>query len=486
MRGDDRLEQEVRSVLRDLASEPAPDRLVERVASIPSTVPAAAGPAVLASGRGSFVRGATLRGLTALAAVVVLVAVAGIALVARPGGGSPVGGGPGVGGSPAPSAPSAPASVGPAASVAATGSIAPAATAGIGGHVPSGFQPVSVSFVSADVGWVLGAAPCSSGQCAWILHTTDGGATWASIPAPPAPISSDGLIPVSGLATGSGVSGLRFADAQNGWAFGPDLWATHDGGSSWQQVTIPGATSAAVVALEASAGSVHAVFYDMTGAPAVRIATSPVGRDAWAVSPTSVQIGAGPVPSTQLVLSGSSGWLLQVDRVVVGGARLSGGAWGNWNAVCSSVTGPAVLAASSPTELAAACDVGLWSTPQGERLYVSHDGGSTFAQAGTTIPLQQVESVATPSAGTVLVAGIGSQSSAMLGSFDGGRTWQTVLSFPSTNPATFTYLGFTTSSQGVAITQSGAGTGNAGRVGTGTLYMTRDGGHSWSAVVFGS
>ena len=34
----------------------------------------------------------------------------------------------------------------------------------------------------------------------------------------------------------SGYSQIRFADAHNGFAYGPDLYATHDGGTSWHAV----------------------------------------------------------------------------------------------------------------------------------------------------------------------------------------------------------------------------------------------------------
>ena len=187
-----------------------------------------------------------------------------------------------------------------------------------------------------------------------------------------------------------------------------------------------------------------------TSGPSVRVASSSVSGDVWTTSPLKVELGAGPVPGTQLVLAGTSGWLLQVDRTVVGGARLVNGAWVAWTPPCASVVGPAVLAASSPTELDAACDVGLWSTPKGEHLYVSHDGGKTFAETGTPVPLDQTAEIASPSAGAVFVAGTTSQGSAIIGSFDGGQTWQTTLEVAQSagQDAGFTYLGFTTSTQG--------------------------------------
>ena len=57
-------------------------------------------------------------------------------------------------------------------------------------------------------------------------HRTTAGKTWQGGPAP-----SDHRQP-SGP---PGVSGLRFLDGVNGWAFGPELWATHDAGHTWTQ-----------------------------------------------------------------------------------------------------------------------------------------------------------------------------------------------------------------------------------------------------------
>lgn len=50
--------------------------------------------------------------------------------------------------------------------------------------VPVGFSPVSVTFASAEVGWVLGTVPSGPGVKLAVAHTTDGGITWSRSPAP--------------------------------------------------------------------------------------------------------------------------------------------------------------------------------------------------------------------------------------------------------------------------------------------------------------
>ena len=324
--------------------------------------------------------------------------------------------------------------------------------------VPQDFQAHSVTFVSARLGWVLGTSGCS--LCAPVLlRTEDAGRTWTRIPAP-----SDGY-----------ANEVRFADPQNGWIFGTNsgeaatgLWATHDGGSHWNRPPLPGITPGDIVSdVEAAAGMVSATF---NGGP-IEIATSPVQRDDWTASGFTMPIGAGPVPSEQIVLQSKVGWLIQVDRVVMGGARLDNGGWAAWSPPCSQAGGPAVLAASDSSHLVAVCDEGVYSSTGAApvvRAYFSNDGGSTFQPAPTLPPKfsPNVTGMAMPAPGVVIM----NSGSDLVGTFDGGTTW-TVVNHPSAS-VSWLQVGFTTPSQGVAIE------------GSGTLLMTFDGGHNWAPVNF--
>jgi photosystem II stability/assembly factor-like uncharacterized protein len=318
------------------------------------------------------------------------------------------------------------------------------------------------------MGWVLGSSGCGSNTCpAIVVRTLDGGRTWTRIAAPPTSLDFAG-----DLQAGGGVSGLRFANPLDGWAFGPGLWATHDGGLTWKQLTIPGLPGGAVAALEASAGAVQVVAYD--GNTTFRIASSPVSSEAWLLSALKVPVGAGPVPEVQLVLQGQAGWLLENDRVVTGGARLVGGTWQTWQPPCLDVAGPALLAAANAQDLTAACDVGVWATPQGEHLYRSTNGGQTFVETGSQLPVKGISAIAAPTTSTVVAAVSGPGNAIeLVASSNGGLTWTSVL---VTGPVQVIYLGFTTATQGVLITSdSGSRT---------QLLMTRDGGHTWLPVQF--
>jgi hypothetical protein len=101
---------------------------------------------------------------------------------------------------------------------------------------PSGFRPLSLTFVSATAGWVIGTGACAM-SCVWVYHTTNGGATWTRSGAPPA------YFPIYGcyeLALPC-VDTVRFSTPERGYAFGAswgDVYMTSNGGSTWSLAPI--------------------------------------------------------------------------------------------------------------------------------------------------------------------------------------------------------------------------------------------------------
>ena len=101
---------------------------------------------------------------------------------------------------------------------------------------PPNFQPTSATFVGSRTGFVIGQAgtpgqcgPPDKYICTSIAGTGDYGSRWHGVRAP-----------VAGAPAGpAGVSEVRFYNTSDGWAFGPQLWATHDGGQSWTRVEHP-------------------------------------------------------------------------------------------------------------------------------------------------------------------------------------------------------------------------------------------------------
>jgi hypothetical protein len=333
---------------------------------------------------------------------------------------------------------------------------------------PAGFEPSSVTFVSLEMGWALGDAPCAGGTCLALRRTVDDGRSWSSANPPPTSFS---------LATSvdQGVSQIRFADPLDGWAFGPDLWSTHDGGTRWTKSSLT-----IVWALEAGAGRVHAVSIDGSPNAAFNIETSVTSRDAW-VRTGSLQLGAGPVPATDLVLQGSTGWAVENDREVIDGARLVSGRWEAWHAPCATTGGTAVVSAPTTSSLVAICEQGIWgpSSNGGSpavRAYFSGNGGATFYLGGvvpTGEPSGSGDVVASPAPGVAVTDVLTNSQDELIETFNSGASWRVVASAPESMP--FTYVGFTSSAQGVAIESSSA---------TSVLLMTFDGGRVWSPVRF--
>jgi photosystem II stability/assembly factor-like uncharacterized protein len=302
------------------------------------------------------------------------------------------------------------------------------------------------------------------------------------VSAPSATISANG--------SGGKVASVRFANRLDGWVYATNptrLWSTHDGGATWHQIALTQITpDTDIMALEAAGGEVRLAAIipnDVT----VHVESSPVHSDAWSDTDTGVPVGAGPVPSTQLVLQGTSGWLLEIDRTVVGGVRLdSAGQWKPWTPPCLKAFGPANLAASSAADLVAVCQEGVWgpaqNLPAGATtpsvwLFRSSDGGSTFQAVGSMPSGVTPEAVASPSPATVVTAesvvNTVTPTGVLSASLDSGRTWQTVLRVSTVT--NWTDLGFTTLTQGVVIGSEPTGP---------VFYMTRDGGAVWTAIKF--
>ena len=319
------------------------------------------------------------------------------------------------------------------------------------------FSAMSVTFISLTTGWALGTVPCGTGSCLQVWKTNDSGRTWAEVPAPPAPIAQG--------SDGPGVREIRFANADDGWIFLPDLWVTHDGGAHWTRQSV-----GQVLALEAASGTVHAAVL-AADQPQFAVLTSPVHGDAWQPSATKVDSGAGPVPRAQLVLHGTAGWLMIVNRTVAGGARLAGGRWIGWQPPCMDGRGAVELAASSASDLVAVCNEGEWNDrPHVARAYMSHDGGSSFGLVPTPLPIQGAGGLGAARSDVWVVGSTDSDSRAiLLRTSDGGRTWRTV---HRDAQGRWLDLGFTSPQQGVAISE---GT-------TGRLLMTFDTGQTWAPV----
>jgi hypothetical protein len=352
------------------------------------------------------------------------------------------------------------------------------------GPVPGNFRPTSVTFVGPRTGWVFGQAltpgHCASQFCTSVAVTRDAGKTWAGVPAP-----------MAGPADGaSGLSQIRFLDLKNGWAYGPQLYATHTAGKTWAQVDTGGLR---VTALETVGDRVFAVWASCTGdgsAYAVNctrftLYSALASGGTWApvgASTTGLTNGAAS-EAAQLVLTGSRGYLLAPGGELYSGPVDGSGPWTRVSSlVASCPVGPArgngqptgaLLGAVNTSDLLLACvSASSGTSPsvstQQKYVYSSKNGGMSWAQMTTA-----------PAAGVAFGLAASPTESVMLATDQGidllpagEMSWRTADVRGGAPAGGFRYIGMTTDEQGIALPADPS---------AGTVWFTFDGGQSWTA-----
>jgi hypothetical protein len=351
------------------------------------------------------------------------------------------------------------------------------------GPVPVNFKPTSVTFVGTDTGWVIGQAGvpghCATPVCTSVARTNDAGKTWTGVPAPRVG-APDGA---------AGVSQVRFLNLADGWAFGPELFVTHDGGQTWVQVDTHGLR---VTALEAVGQRVFAVFASCTGSgpgyaaqcTSFTLYSSPAAGEDWApVGPATTGLTDGAArEAVSLALTGSRGYLLGPGGALYAGPVGGTAAWQRSGSLVSGcAVGPAqadgqpagaLLGAVNPSELILACasasgGAGPAGSKQQKLIFSSPDGGVSWLRMGPA-----------PAAGLAYWLAASPSESVILGTDQGidvlpaGETaWQTATLNGAEPAGGFGYVGMTTSRQGIALPANPA---------SGTVWFTFDGGQSWA------
>jgi hypothetical protein len=350
-----------------------------------------------------------------------------------------------------------------------------------------GFQPLSLTFASQRVGWVVGTVVCGHGRrCLALRETKDAGLSWAARAIPPAMAVAITHAPV-GLAYPP--LGVQFADSQDGWLYADGgLWSTHDGGHSWQRHTPPNLAAPnedTILDVASAAGKVYLLGW--AGAKGVIVDSSPAKTDRWHPARTphlGLPAGGGLLVGA-LVLQGSAGWLVEGnDRGISGSARLDRkGHWLRWTPPCAalgnSFTVPTLV---GPQSLDAVCVMGGFASPLPNTappgatlgsswLYSSNDGGATFR------PVTQLGLLGTsfgdlvsPAPGVLLVTQSGAHGDDLLQSLDGGTDFAVVYR------GVVGALAFATPTHGLAIIEKPSHATAA--------IKTTDGGRHWTAVRF--
>jgi hypothetical protein len=354
--------------------------------------------------------------------------------------------------------------------------------------VPGNFQPTSVTFISSHAAWVIGQAgtpgTCDNKDayiCTSVARTDNGGQTWEGGPAPD----------TTGPSGATGVSAIRFLNGTYGWAFGPELWATDDGGGAWTQVNTGGTR---VTDLEASGGRAYALFATCSTPGSVSSAdfaedcthytleTAVAGSNDWVPvgGATSGLANGGGSTSAVLELTGSNGYLLAPD-----GTLYSGPIGGTWSRVGTSMCQPgyppqangqpgaALLALVNADQLALVCNGIAATSPPA--VYTSDSGGATWTQ----LPAAAWSDVASAGFGTMTSLAAAPDGTLTLATTSGiyylpanGQRWEPSNATGSGAPkGGFSYVGMTTDDQGVAVPADTS---------LHEIWMTSDGGVTWA------
>jgi hypothetical protein len=365
----------------------------------------------------------------------------------------------------------------------ATSSPQPVPALPVGGPVPVGFEPQSVSFVSAEVGYVLGTtASCASAPCTSLVRTSDGGRHWVGVPAPRAALNGESS---GGDQAATSVSSVRFADALDGYVFGPALWVTHDGARSWHQVN-PGGS---VIGLATAGGKTDALV-QITDVS--QVVSTPVTREAFStVTPRLPLRASGHItqtfadavvlhPPVGFALLGATGQYPNGQAVIY--AENASGRWASFPDPCyrqRNGLGLTSFAAPDAINLFTLCTGNPAASNTQKEVVLTRDGlGTALGAPPTGGDGGQIAAASS----TTLVVASRSAASWLYRSTNGGRTWSTAVMF-SDGGAGLSDLRFITATQGVVIHGHPAPAGTAGNVATpDQLLMTRDGGATWQSV----
>ena len=288
---------------------------------------------------------------------------------------------------------------------------------------------VDVHFVDAMSGWAVGGGGTFWAPYGTILHTANGGLDWA--------LQAPGIVPI--------LSGVSFVDAQNGWAVGDagTILHTSDGGRRWTKLAGP--TTQPLWKVE-FVDALNGYVVGGNGADGVVLKTVDGGAN-WSVYwVLGAQITDLSFPNVQ------RGFALDASGRVFGTTN-GGSSWGALPIPTSAILGGMHFADTQ---------AGWIVGSSGTLLHTINGGGSWDQQAGGTDKfLNSVESVGTQEAWVVGDQGL------ILHTTDGGADWQRQSNPLWSSGEAFTDASFVDSSQGWIVSHS--------------ILHTMDGGATWAA-----
>ena len=328
----------------------------------------------------------------------------------------------------------------------------------------------AVAFSDALHGWAVGYS-CAE-RCTLELATTrDGGSAWSA----PVQVAVMGRDPLGASPQ------ARFVRA-NGWIFGPAIFSTHDGGSTWRMTW-----NSPIEALEPSGGSVLAVTSCSDDPCRPELLTSAIGADDWHAVPQPALLEA----------AGQPGYPGVVLERAAGGTSFLSGATGResqalysshdggqtWSQLQAPCTGIVSIRSADSTHVWALCSTPCCTGNYVKGVFVSSDGGVSWSERAYT-GLTTVGSInfygpagalAVTASRTAMYGGSGSVG--VWRSTNAGTTWRPVLSgYCFGGGDRVSQLWFANPVDGWAVADAN------GDPTCPSLFHTTDGGTSWTPL----
>ena len=352
-----------------------------------------------------------------------------------------------------------------------TPSTTPKSATALGASSPS---PVAISFSDAEHGLLL-LQGCSASLCTSLVEvTTNGGKNWKPRPAFLA-------YPTTASTRVQGADAVVFGSARDGWAYGPGLFVTHDGGRHFHRMKV----SAPVLAVEAAGGQVWVLEQrcSRNSCGHTVLLTGPAGGNTLGpvTEPPGFPLGPGYVQGQQfpLAIVGAERHLVVLGGVVGLDVTTNGGR--TWRQSRYPCQGPYVNSASAPGAVDLDPSGSLWlmcaGQPEGgyqpKQLWRSLDGGRKWLGPYQLSAHGYADSVDAVSATEAWAYGDHS----ILHSADGGHNWRATLVIGfnggTGGPIGFSAVGHEDAWAVVPTRYTSLPT---------ELYRTTDGGRTWSLV----
>lgn len=321
----------------------------------------------------------------------------------------------------------------------------------------------NLTFLNDEMGWALGTRPCGQPPCTFVVHTEDGGRTWSGLAPLPAYLWEEDVCSTKERLLTPCVETVTFATPEVGFAFGPQLFVTRDGGRTWLEE--PGPT---ILALQASRDIVYRVV-QLRGVDEDVVQRQSVARpDDWETLPLQVHGDMDPLlvegPATVYVIPNVA------QGQAIYRSRDSGENWVRLPSPCDPGGANIFDAGTIPgARLAVLCAVFQ------ETAYVrtSADAGATFRPAQAVPVLDRYAGAQHIGAASTDVLLVSDDSDNVQLTLDHGRTWEVVATLGSEGQQRQLGLGYQSESTAHVIAPPD-------RIG-----ISRDRGRHWSFVHVG-